>query len=451
MKGIKFLISFAILMSAISLHTQVQAKYMYNEIQTAINFNVEKYEPVVSFQLKNIENTNTGYEKYANSSHEINVYYEVRTESKIMNHIMEEDIIVKLDGKPIEDFTIVSILSYPDETNYIYPYRIQINNIQGNGKLSFEIVDKAIRTYNNLFSTPVEFETEINIDNIAPEIEIKEEKLENNKSNIIAISNEFIREKEGWEISSDKLSIFKNFPSNVSYIMDVIDYAGNIKKTEINVSNATYIELTYGLYNSNLGWSYADKNYNIAGRDATLASDNNNIESLIFRIDGNIDKDFLQGRAYVRTFWQNTPGVCTTTGLEYNFGYNPSQTGWKSLVDEKLVLIDGKEFVQFGGAEMNLEGRTDIYGENKIPKHIASLHPYGISALSFKLNDYSEYSVVYQIYIPKSGWQKVEYNENESSMGYPSIISALRIAIIPNSELDDICDFWNESRGSTQL
>lgn len=451
MKKTKFLISALVLMFILCLNTNVQAKYAYSEIETAIKFNVEKYVPVVSMEVKEITNTNTGYEQYANSTHEIDIHYEVKTKSRIVEHIENQDIIIKLDGKAIENYTIDSFVTTHNDTTCTYQYRLKLKNIEGNGKLSFEIVDGAIRTYNNLFSTSNEIETNIIIDNIKPSTVVKEEKIENGKVMVTVTSNECIRTREEWSSLDNQTSISKEFPSNISYIVDIIDFAGNVNKTEINVTLATFINLTYGSYNSNFGWSYINGNGDIAGKEASIADTKNKIESLVYRLDGNVEADFVQARIYVYSYWQNTLGYCNVTNLTYTYGFNPSKSGWKNMLDDELAMIEGKEYVQFGGVGINSNGQTNIYGEQPIPSHIASMYPYGISAISFKLKDYTDYSIIYQPYHSNHGWLAPKYNEEEASMGYSSIISAFRIAIIPNSELQDVYSLWNEVVGNKEL
>ena len=382
----KIFISIMVLLVFMCLHTKVQAKYVYSEAETAIKFNVEKYKPDIVFELKKIENNNTGYEEYANNSHTVSFYYELKTESKVTNHIYKDEIVVKLDGEPIDTYTMELYVPTADDKNCVYEYLIRLKNVQGNGNLSLEIVDKALKTSNNLISSPIELETGIKIDNIAPEIFVSENMMEGGKSGITITGNEPLRIKDGWTALGNEKVITKEFPSNVSYKTQIIDYAGNAAETEIKVSSATFVELTVGAYNTNYGWSYGKGDSEIVGKQAAALNTKNKTESLIFRVDGNADDNFIQARAFVSSYWQNNPGYCRLTNQNYNYGFNPSDDTWKSMLNSELVEIDGTKYVQLGGTGMNVAGNTDITGESPLPEHIALMSNYGISATCFKLS-----------------------------------------------------------------
>ena len=150
-------------------------------------------------------------------------------------------------------------------------------------------------------------------------------------------------------------------------------------------------------------------------------------------------------------YWTNSLGYCSTTNLTYKFGFNPEEDGWKSLNDEELAIINGKEYFQFGGTNINYEWQYDINGENHIPAHIASKYIYGVSGINLKLKDYTEYSIIYQTYVPQFGWLKPQYNEGYASNGGPATMSALRVTVVPNSEIQDVYDSWNKVTGTNNM
>ena len=308
-----------------------------------------------------------------------------------------------------------------------------------------------MKTKKNAVNMPYTCYTGILIDNIAPDAKFSEQVTNSGFANVTISFNEFVREKDGWNFSEDKMSMSKEFPENVSYMINIMDYAGNTKEVEIHITLATYVELVYGSHNSNVGWSFGYGNYDIAGKDATLWSWINKTESLVFNIKGNVDKDFLQAKAYIYSYWKDTLGYCQNTNLTYNYGHNPSDKTWKSMADRQLAIIDGVEYFQFGGAGMNYNAHPDITGGNFIPSELAVNYPYGISAIAFRLKDYSKYSVIYQICIANHGWLEPKYNGDETSLGYTIPMSAIRMAIIPNSELQELYDFWNKDTGTFNM
>lgn len=406
----------------------------------------------IKIEVKNISNNNEGYENYANLTHRITLEFDVKSVTKLTNTILQDNIIVKLDGNKTENI-VKSLIKSNTSTNNLHNYTLNLSNIQGNGKLSIEIAENLIRNEGGLSNEICNIETGIIIDNISPNVKFSEEQTDEGYSKANVISEECIRQREGWEISADRKTVSKLFPSNIAYKVEVMDLAGNITEIELNITSATYIELIVGAYNTNVGWTYTQAGSNVIGKQAAKASKKNKIESLLFRIEGKakLDKDYLQGKVFVYDYWNNFTISCTTTGNTYNFGVNPTDGTWRSMLGDNLAIIDGKEYFQFGGSGMNQAGQCDIDGNHKLSSSIAKRCLYGISELTFKLKDYSEYSVIYQPYTAEYGWIEPEYNETTATMGYPTVMSAMRIAIIPNSELQDVYDFWNLDNDSMEI
>ena len=68
---------------------------------------------------------------------------------------------------------------------------------------------------------------------------------------------------------------------------------------------------------------------------------------------------------------------------------------------------------------------------------------FGLSGIALSLDDYSEYSIVYQIYIKGVGWLPCKYNGEETMYSYDKPMSAIRINIVPNSQRQYLVDYWN--------
>lgn len=401
----------------------------------------------INIDVISIENTNTGYEKYANNSAEITAVIEINAKARLADRLDTDDIVIKLDGNNVENLSKELKWTVDDKTRY--QYKLILKNIEGNGKLDIEVLEDSLRIITNEIDTTnkaYKYETGITVDNVIPNIETKQEQSENGKVYYLILGNEGIRARDEWDYSEDMLVISKEFPANASYPVTIMDFAGNAVEVQVDITEATYINLIYGSYHQKYGWSFAEKTGGIAGKETILAGMHNPTETLIFRLEGNVEPDFVQSRAYVYCYWQDTLGVCNITKNTYCWGYNPYNETWRHMNNSKLATINGKEYFQFAGAGINDEGQCDVNGEKPISASVAEVIPYGISAIKFKLKDYTEYSIIYQLHVDRYGWITPAYNEEECSMGYPSTISGIRIAILPHSEIQTVYDTWMEDR-----
>ena len=68
--------------------------------------------------------------------------------------------------------------------------------------------------------------------------------------------------------------------------------------------------------------------------------------------------------------------------------------------------------------------------------------------VNFRLKDYSQFSVVYQIFVDKVGWINACSDGKECMYDKVSPMSAFRIALIPKSEKQYVIDTWNKDIGS---
>ena len=50
--------------------------------------------------------------------------------------------------------------------------------------------------------------------------------------------------------------------------MPIEDYAGNKTIVNVDITQATYINIVYASHNSNVGWTFGYGNYDIAGSQA---------------------------------------------------------------------------------------------------------------------------------------------------------------------------------------
>lgn len=434
--GVIFIIIMIVFMSTI-----VNAKYMIeNEFEVA-NLNIDKTKPII--EIISIKNTNTGYENYANKNHIISL--DVRFKDKNIDKVFcdKEHVKVKIEDTYIEaeEFEFTKINEVQGEKIY----KIQLKNLYLNGKLKIEFLEGTVIDTGGLKNDKFEIDTNIIIDNIAPNGVFVEEKIEDGRVTGIINLSENIRTLEGWQESKDKLKVQKEFTNNISYELPITDYAGNKSIVNVNITKASYINLIYASHNSEVGWTFGYGNYDIAGKEAIDKNPIYKTEALAFNFSGNLDADFVQAKAYIHTYWgEGAYRKCETSGIIYNHGYNPNDGTYKSMNSNDLVTLQGKKYLQLGGDGMNCYNKTAINVNNPIPYDVAHKYQYGISGIILKLKDYSKFSIIYQIYVNEVGWVKACSDGEECMYSNSKPMSAFRIALVPNTEKQYVIDTWNK-------
>lgn len=412
--------------------------------------NIDRTKPKI--ELIEIQNTNTNYPKYANKTHTISFKIKVTEKNIKENNFVKDFFGFKLDGNNIniaeDNFSIKEI----ESTNEGKIYKIDIKGIIGNGKLSMQIKEGAIIDKGGLKSESQNIQTGITIDNTAPVGKFKEVKIQDGKVNGEITLSENIRKINGWSFKDNNLKITKEFTNNISYQLPITDYAGNTSNVDINITQATYINVVYASHNSCIGWSFGYGNYDVAGKDAIKVNPVYRTEALAFNISGNVDKDFVQANTYIYTYWgEGSKGKCTTSGLIYNYGYNPGKNVFKSMNSNDLVTINSKKYFQFGGSGINGYLNTDANSQNPIPGEVANKYKYGISGITMKLKDYSQYSIIYQILVNGAGWVKTASDGSECTYNHNTPMSAFRIALVPKTEKQYVINQWNKDVGTFNM
>ena len=415
--------------------------------------NIDRTKPKI--ELIEIQNTNTNYPKYANKTHTISFKIKVTEKNIKENNFVKDFFGFKLDENNIniaeDNFSIKEI----ESTNEGKIYKIDIKGIIGNGKLSMQIKEGAIIDKGGLKSESQNIDSGIIIDNIAPVGKFKEVKIQDGKVNGEITLSENIRKINGWSFKDNNLKITKEFTNNISYRLPITDYAGNTSNVDINITQATYINVVYASHNSCIGWSFGYGNYDVAGKDAIKVNPVYRTEALAFNISGNVDKDFVQANTYIYTYWgEGSKGKCTTSGLIYNYGYNPGKNAFKSMNSNDLVTINSKKYFQFGGSGINGYLNTDANSQNPIPGEVANKYKYGISGITMKLKDYSQYSIIYQILVNGAGWVKwvkTASDGSECTYNHNTPMSAFRIALVPKTEKQYVINQWNKDVGTFNM
>lgn len=425
----------------IFINSTSYAKYVFEYKQNAFNIDIDNTPPEV--KILSIKNTNQGYEKYANKTHEITIEIKIEDQNEIINELKEFIIIVGTEESQCDKKVTIK----EQEKNYVV-YEIKINKIIENGELKVKIPKQSFKDiYDNIVEENI-LEIGIQIDNIAPEIEYKQEILENGKVIAQIKSNEKIRELEGWQLEESEEICSKEFISDIKYNKTVLDLAGNISNNlELKIEKSTYLNFETMAHISETGWVTAENNY----VGIMKLGNKYKIESLAFRINENIDKDFFQVAGYAHTYWEKgCVAKSVYTGIRYNCGYNPS-SGYSTIGNTELAKINEKYYLQLGGEGVNGRYYTDVNGNNPIPPEIAAQYNYGISAIKLDLKEKSEQSIIYQIFFNDTGWSKTYINGEEATKDFSKPFEGIKIAIIPSSETKTIIEQWDKNIGTYNL
>lgn len=425
----------------VSIQHKSFAKYIFNFEKEAISIDIDNTPP--NIEIVNIVNTNKEYSQYANRNHEIIIQLKVQDKNELINQLKEFIILV---GDKEADCNKEVYIKEQD-MNYII-YEIKINKLTENGELKIKVPKESFKDIQDNKTEEQIIKTGIEIDNIAPIVEYKQKVLNNGKILAQIISNEKIRDIPGWENDKSKQICSKEFISDIKYHKSVVDFAGNITENlEINVEKSSYINLDIKAHISNVGWLKVKDNY--VGIEQT----NNilKIESLMFSINDKMGKNFLKVAGYAHTYWdKGSTAISDVTNTLYNCGYNPIN-GYSTIENSDCVVIDDKKYIKIAGEGINRAYNTDINGKKPIPVDIANDFRYGISAIKLDLNDRKEYSIIYQIFFNSTGWTRTYKNGEEAIKEYSKPFEGIKVAIVPNSEVETIINEWDKKIGSTNL
>ena len=442
------LITIAILgLFIISLSPKVDAKYIFQNEFCIANLNIDRTKPKIN--LIKISNNNK-YPNYANKTHLVELEIDV-IDKNLKDVFLDNNHIKVKVGKEYINNVDLKVTKVKDIENGV-KYTIGFVNLERNGFLNIEFIAGTAVDAGGLESENLNVDTKIIIDNIKPVGKFTESKISDGKVNGKITLSEKIVELDGWKFSGDKLTAEKEFTNNISYELPIEDYAGNKSVINVDITKATYINVAYASHNSVVGWSFGYGNYDVAGKTAIKVNPVYKSEALAFKVSGNMDKDFLQAKSYIYTYWgESSFGKCTTSGMKYNYGYNPLGSGFKSMASSDLVTINGEKYFQFGGSGINGVDNPDANGNNPIPGYVANKYRYGISGVQFKLKNYSQYSVVYQIFVDEIGWTKACSDGQECMYAKNKPMSAFRIVLVPNTEKQYVIDTWNKDAGTSNL
>lgn len=412
-----------------------------NNANVEIN-NIDKNSPIA--EIIEITNTNKGYEKYSNKTHEIKMKVKISDDNEILIDNSQEFLIL-LDTKEAVCTKEIEVLE--KNRNYII-YNITLTNILENGELMLRIPNNVIEDIVGNKMSEITLKTEIEIDNISPIVNYNQKILDDGKILATIESNEAVRNLMGWNSNSNNTINSKEFISDIDYQRDVTDFAGNVSKINIQIKGSTFLGLEVKSHVSRIGLINAENNFigKIEKGNPTYK-----FESLLFRTSSNVDNDFLKVSGYMHTYWgENSQIKSGQYGIIYNYGYNP-KSGYKTMANSELAMNNGKRYIHIGGEGANYQGATDINGKNPIPVEIAKQYKYGISGIKLDLKEHEKNSIIYQIFLSDIGWLKTCKNGEEAMKDKTKPIEAMRFAVIPTSELEFVIRDWNKNIGTYNL
>ena len=414
------------------------AKYIFKYEETIFELDIDRTLPKA--EVIQITNTNAGYENYANKSHEILITIKVFDNHQLINNLKDFEIFVNTKESDCTKET--KILEKTE--NYII-YQLKLTNILEEGELFIKIPENSFEDNSKNKMEECLLKTGIFIDNTAPVVNYSQTIKSNGKVVANLISNEEVRNLDGWLLDDTRKIHSKEFISDVSYHRNIIDLAGNISNVNIDVKDATYLGLEIKAHMSSSAWQTTESN--IIGQ-MEKGNYKYKFESLLFRTGENVAKDYLQVSGYVHSHWgEGSTAIASQFKVPYYYGYNPI-SGYKTMENTELVNYNGKEYIHLGGEGINYQGNTDINGNHPIPVEIARQYKYGISGIKLDLKEHSENAIIYQIFFDDTGWLETCKNGEMAMRSETEPIEAMRVAVIPNSELEFVLREWNEDIGT---
>lgn len=414
------------------------SKYIFNNTLIATKIQIDK-KPII--EVLDISNTNTGYEKYANSTHIITLRVKITEKNITINHFNRDTIQVLIDDTLITPSVQIYLVS---NNNGEMLYEIILSNLNGNGNLSIIFPEGIIEDSFGLKNDFQKLDIGILIDNISPNSTCQELSIENDQSQYLIQSDENLRPINGWDFYNTNSCLSKVFSSPIFYPITITDYSGNTTEVFVNIQHAKNIMLYYANHNTAYYVKEFEYNGQISGKQSIIDSSSNKSERILTFLDGNIDSRILQARVFDYTYWgENTTALCKSSEINYSYGYNPSSTTWYDISSQNAIRFLDKIALQLGGYGHNTAGNSCLNHKNPIPQQIAKQNLYGLSGIAFQLKDCKEYSIVYQIYVPSIGWLRASSDGEETTYAHNKPFSAIRMNIVPKSEKQYLLDYWN--------
>lgn len=443
-----FIITFFILFFLPFISNISFAKYIFDDTAVVANINIDVLKPDIQFI--NSSNTNKGYEKYANKTHTLSFTFKITEKNLLINNINKQTIKFIIDNHFI--YPKILDLKLISDNHIDKIYKITITNVEGNGKLNIFFPKGILIDSSSQVNSEKTFDTGIIIDNIAPEFTFSENLIQDKKSNAIITSNENLRPLSGWYLNDSANSLNKIFTSPIYYPLNITDYAENSSEVFVSIEKASNILIKYCNYNS-----YPDTSFKaggkISGKQSIIDNSIKKTEALMITTEGSIDKTFLKSRVFDYNYWGEGSKInCSFSEIPFYYGYIPGNNLWCDMNSNKqLIYFLGTLCLELGGIGQNQSGNTAQNVNKPLPENIAKQYLFGLSSVNFSLVSYDDYSIVYQIYIPKIGWLATASDGTESKYSYDKPFSAFRMVLVPKSEKQRLISYWNKDIGTNNV
>ena len=148
----------------IFLNTVCYGKYIIDYTNVVGNINIDRNPPKI--EVIKIQNTNKGYEAYANKTHTITTEVKFIEEHVKENNFNTQNLEIYVGDTKVNPDK-VQIQEIEKKNDYIR-YNIILSGIKENGNLKIKIKERAIVDVSNQATEEKIIDTKIKIDNVAP-------------------------------------------------------------------------------------------------------------------------------------------------------------------------------------------------------------------------------------------------------------------------------------------
>ena len=218
------------------------SKYLFDDTFLVAKVQIDNSPPEI--ELISFSNSNTPYPGYANNTHTITAKVRV-----IEEHIKEVNFDYShIKVKVGNNFVSAKFkkISYTSPSSKERIYEIVFTNIPNDGNLSLCFLENSVIDEASQSNIPKTFNSNILIDNTAPVATFSEQALDNGYSKGIVNINEGIQPVNGWDISSNNMSLSRKFSNPIEYELPIKDFAQNPSSALVSIKNATNIIFEYG-------------------------------------------------------------------------------------------------------------------------------------------------------------------------------------------------------------
>jgi len=283
----------------------------------------------------------------------------------------------------------------------------------------------------------------INIDNTKPvgEVEYSTKEITNKEVEATIKLSEPIEEVEGWEYIKENNILKKTYKENASESIVIKDLAGNENQINVDVLN---IDKT-------LPKIELSKINNANTLDPKVGNKLHEIVLSIKILDDNIQKqvDLKKIDVFVGDVKSNCGKLLKNIKLqEKQLTFDLKLTDIEEEGELKIMFNDNTCKDKAGNENKKTEINTDIKINNTPVIYTYATYTkekgwqYEIKDNQISLADFSEFSVIYQIYDKNKGWLNPAVNGEKIENFKSGEVLKMRMAITPNKDVEKIMNIW---------